>query len=70
MGKKDQIQDTEEINLVWRKPTKIYVAFDQMSKYRIQTISKRTHKQPKYLSSFPADVPNDISSLIIGKKNH
>lgn len=35
MGEKDQIQDIEEINLVWRKQTKIYVAFDQMSKYRI-----------------------------------
>lgn len=32
MGEKDQIQETEEINSVWRKQTKIYVAFDQMSK--------------------------------------
>ena len=35
MGEKDQIQDTKEINLLWRKQTKIYVAFDQMSKYGI-----------------------------------
>ena len=64
MGEKDQIQDTEEINLVQRKQTKIYVTFDQMSKYRIQTISKGTHKQLKYFSLFPADIPNDIFSLI------
>jgi hypothetical protein len=44
---KDQIHDVEEISSVWRKQTKIYMGFDQMSKYRIQTISKRTHKQLK-----------------------
>lgn len=43
---------------------------DQMSKYRIQTISKWTHKQRKYFSLFPADIPHDVSSLITGKKDH
>lgn len=47
LGDRHPDPQAEEINSAQRKQTKIDVAFDQMSKYRIQKISNRAHKPLK-----------------------